>query len=60
MIVCFLAGVHRLRGEALSWLYGYILLDAMDMVEESIKTKSPSDLYAGMVAFYDIQLSLIV
>ena len=38
---------HMLRGEAISWLYGLIFLDAILMVENALKVKdkSPATLY---------------
>ncbi len=40
---------HMLRGEAISWLYTLCLLDAIYLVEEDLKTKSPADLSKGFI-----------
>jgi hypothetical protein len=42
---------HMLRGEAISWLYAMIFLDALYMVQKDIETKTNSEslslLYEG-------------
>ena len=38
------AGIHRLRGETLAWLYAHILLDALDYVHTRLKGLGEADL----------------
>ena len=37
-------GFHLLRGEAIAWLYGLALMDAVYMVEEDVKSMHLSEL----------------